>query len=176
MIKTLELLCTEYFNKLNLFFEENYLKNLIVQLKNKIDIYYNERIKIHDEYEDQINELKLMQEVNYSNNENNFTINLMLDNLILDKQKEEINLEACFNKQINNFINEFKDKYIFEYYSFIFDNEISMKFFAKNNIHSIMDTETCKKLYMFKDNYIGEIYKLNYRFIDNIFKLINTYK
>ncbi len=79
-------------NYLN-FFNKIYSTDVSLICKDLIELYrdnYMRKIKIFDFFEDQIKELNIM--IDGVDSDSNFTINLMINNLLIDKNKEEINL------------------------------------------------------------------------------------
>lgn len=76
-----------------------YLKKTYSNLED----YYAEKIKKFDFYEEQINELRVML-ANSETEESNHTLNLMIENILLDKNREEIDLKANLTNEENQLL------------------------------------------------------------------------
>lgn len=76
---------------------------LIGKFKEKLDKNFRKKIENFESYEDQIKELNMMLDGN-ENNEANNTINLMIENLLIEKNKNDYDLQMEHENDIQDFL------------------------------------------------------------------------
>lgn len=92
---------TEYHNGFsNIVFSE-----LINKYKEKLQSYYDRKKENFSSYEDQIKELNMMLDGNDANDANN-TINLMIENLLIEKNKIDYDLRLEYENDIQNMLSD----------------------------------------------------------------------
>lgn len=92
-----------YQNEYHNVFSNMEFNQLITKFKEKMDIYYKKRVENFDSYEDHIKELNMMLDGN-ENNESNNTVNLMIENLLIEKKKIEYDLLMEYENEVQEFI------------------------------------------------------------------------
>lgn len=82
---------------------------LASKLVDKVKEYYQKKVENFDSYEDQIKELNMM--IDGNDNEANDTINLMIKNLLIDKNSNEDQIKKELENNLEKLVNEEKDKF-----------------------------------------------------------------
>lgn len=105
LVDVFEASIKEYMTKFNRSYIENVFSSLSSNLIELTIDYYNKKVRVYESYEEQIQELRMMQESS-ENLEANTTINLMLNHLLVERRKEEMDLKLEYD---NNYYTIFQN-------------------------------------------------------------------
>jgi len=106
---------------------------IVAKYREKLNTFYQKKIENFENFEDQIKELNMLLDGNEANEANN-TINLMIENLIIEKNQIEDEMQAKHEKEIQELIEEESKK------NYIQNNEKFIKLHnaLKSNVQEIV--------------------------------------
>lgn len=104
-VTTLNEAIEQYQNDFLLCYGNVVFTSLVSKFKERLNTFYKKKIENFENYEDQVKELNMLLDGN-ENNEANNTINLMIENLLIEKSKIDDELLLEHENKIQEFIQE----------------------------------------------------------------------